>query len=45
MLAAVLMTDADALMQQLDELGDDPDIDTLVVLVANDLEFHLNSIT
>jgi len=42
MLAAVLMTDADALMQQLDQLGDDPEIDTLV---ANDLEFHLNSIT
>jgi GntR family transcriptional regulator, transcriptional repressor for pyruvate dehydrogenase complex len=36
-LAAVLTSDADALMQHLDALGDDPDIDTLV---ANDLEFH-----
>ena len=36
-LAAVLMSDADALMQHFDALGDDPDIDTLV---ANDLEFH-----
>jgi len=35
-LAAVLMSDADALMQHFDALGDDPDIDTL----AADLEFH-----
>ena len=36
-LAAVLMSDADALMQHFDALSDDPDIDTLV---AYDLEFH-----
>jgi len=36
-LAAVLMSDADALMQHFDALSDDPDIDTLL---AYDLEFH-----
>jgi len=38
-LAAVLMSDADAdaLMQNLDTLGDDPDIDTLVATTSNSI--------